>query len=286
MGAILRLTRIEHSLMLVIAVFAAELISGGIPQPIALAASFVTPIFISMASFAINDYFDVGVDRANGKEDRPLVSGELRKCDALYVTYASLAIGMFASLLINTYAFFIAVIFGALAMLYSYRLKETLLLGNAYIAFSMAIPFIYGDFVVSEHLLYSIALVSLMIFLSGIAREVHGTVRDYEGDRRRRVLSLPRLIGKRGASAVAAALYAIAIAISVYLFLDIAPFAHNIAYALPVALVDLLLAYVSVGYLVRKSASFYRLARNLSLAAMGLALVAILIAPLTYALLG
>ena len=284
--AVLRLTRIEHSFMLVVAVLAAELISGGLPAPLVLAASFATPIFISMASFAINDYFDVDVDRANKKRDMPLVSGDLSRCEALYVAYASLAIGIFASLLINAYAFIIAAVFGALAMLYSYRLKETLLLGNMYIAFSMAIPFIYGNFVMAAHLYVSIALVSAMIFLSGLAREIHGTVRDFKGDKKRKVASLPRFMGKQGASAVALVLYAIAILISVYLFLYVTPFRYNVIYAVLVAVADVMLAYVSIGYMVKKTAAFYRISRNVSLTAMGIALFAMLLAPIAYGLIG
>jgi hypothetical protein len=55
---------------------------------------------------------------------------------------------------------------------------------------------------------------------------------------------------------------------------------------MPIALTDALLAYVSLGYLARRTAAFYRLARNLSLAAMALALAAILAAPVAYAILG
>ncbi|MEM3228556.1 MAG: hypothetical protein QW549_03130, partial [Candidatus Micrarchaeaceae archaeon] len=70
-GAILRLTRIEHSVMLIIAVVAAELIaSRSLPDYFVLALSLITPIFISMASFAINDYFDIETDRLN-KKSRP-----------------------------------------------------------------------------------------------------------------------------------------------------------------------------------------------------------------------
>ncbi len=281
LGAVFRLTRIEHSIMLVVAVLAAELIVSGLPSLPVLAASLITPIFISMSSFAVNDYFDVEVDRKNKKTDRPLVSGELSKCDALYITYATLAIGIFASLLINAYAFFIAVAFGALAMLYSYRLKETFMLGNLYIAFSMAIPFIYGNYVVSPYLHLSIILVSIMIFLSGVAREIHGTVRDLKGDVLRKVVSLPRAIGKQNASIVALALYVVAVLISLYLFAYVAPFSFNVAYLILVALTDVILIYVSVGYLAKKTAGFYGSARNLSLIAMALALLAILIAPLT-----
>ncbi len=285
LSAILKLTRIEHSFMLVIAVFSAELIAKGIPDPIALIASFITPIFISMASFAINDYYDIAVDKANRNMKRPLVSGELSKCDALYVTYICLAIGIFASMLINSYAYYIAVIFGALAMLYSYRLKQIILLGNIYIAFSMAIPFIYGNYVVSSSLSPAIILISAMIFLSGLGREIHGTVRDMRGDRLRGVTSLPRAISRTGASVIALLLYFAAIGISIYLFVYMVPFKGDAVYLVLIGIADMLLVYVSLAYLNKKTQKFYRLARNASLAAMLLALIAILAAPLTYALL-
>ncbi len=102
----------------------------------------------------------------------------------------------------------------------------------------------------------------------------------------RRVASLPGFIGKPGSSATALALYAAAIAISAYLFAYVPPFRYNVAYAVPIALTDAMLAYVSVGYMLRGSTAFYRAARNVSLAAMSLALIAILIAPLTAGLFG
>ncbi len=149
-SAFMRLTRIEHSIMLVLAVLAAELISGHIALGIPLAASLATPILVSMGSFAINDYFDVEADRANGFKDRPIVSGQISKKEAFNWAVALLVVGALVSVLINIYALGIAIGFAALAFLYSYRLKDTLLLGNIYIAFSMVIPFIYGDFVVSS----------------------------------------------------------------------------------------------------------------------------------------
>ncbi len=283
--SILKLTRIEHSIMLLFAVLAGELLAlGTLPVLPVLVASLITPVFISMASFAINDYFDVDVDKANKKKDRPLVNGELSKETALYVTGISLFIGIFTSLFINMYAFAIALLFGALAMLYSYKLKELLFLGNLYIAFSMAIPFIYGDFVVSKSLTLNVLLVSVMIFLSGVAREIHGTIRDYEGDKKRRVYSLPRVIGKKTSAVIAAVLYFAAILLSIYLFLYIGPF-YGMVYLILIAITDLILLYVAVGYLIKKSPEFYLLSRNLSLVAMGVALVAILLAPLTVGIL-
>ena len=278
--SILKLTRIEHSIMLVIAVLSGEFLSfGKLPNIAILLLSLITPILISMASFAINDYFDVDVDKLN-KKNRPLVTGELSKDSAIYITVICLVVGVMASFFINTDAFLIAIIFGVLAMLYSYKLKELFLLGNLYIGFSMAIPFIYGNFVVSNILGFNIVIVSSMIFISGVAREIHGTIRDYEGDRKRKVLSLPHFIGIIPSAVVAAILYFTAIAISIFIFFNVKPF-YNIIYLLLILITDLLLLYISFGYMLKKNKKFYDFSRNISLAAMSIALVAIFIASLS-----
>ncbi len=276
---VLRLTRIEHSIMLVVAVIAAELIAGAgvLPNIYVLILSLITPIFISMSAFAINDYFDIEVDRLN-KKKRPLVEGKLKPADALAVALVSLFIGIASSYLINLYCFAIALIFGALAMLYSYKLKEMLLIGNAYVAFSMSIPFIFGSYVVSQNLGLAIELVAIMIFLAGLGREIQGTVRDYEGDRKvRNASTLPKYVGELGASVFAFLLYIIAIVISGYLFLHLAPFAGNYLFAILILLTDVMLLYAGFGYLYYRKQGFYDSARNISLAAMALALIAILI---------
>ena len=285
MGAVLRLTRVEHSAMLAIAVLAAEQLAGGLPGIGTLVLSLIAPVLVSMASFAINDYFDINVDKLN-KKNRPLVTGELKPVQALYISAAAFTAGIAASAAINTYAFVIVVVFTALAVLYSYRLKEMLLLGNVYIALTMVIPFIFGSYVVGNTLGTGIALICAMIFASGLGREIHGSIRDFGGDTKvRNVVSLPRAIGLRGSAAVSLALYLVAIAISAYLFLFVRPFAFNVIFGAVVLASDALLLYVSLGY-VRKtgkserqrrtSARFFDRARDLSLLAMGLALLAIL----------
>lgn len=286
--AALRLTRIEHSVMLVIAVLAAELLAGGLPSIGMLALSLVTPIFVSMGSFAINDYFDIEVDRLNGKARRPLVSGALAPAQALWIAGASFAIGVAASWFINVYAFAIALIFALLAMAYASWLKEKLLVGNAYVALSMVIPFIYGNYVSSPALAPAFAPlapalvpVCMMVFLSGFGREIHGTIRDYSGDVKvRNARTMPKAVGITGAAAFALALYLAAIAISAYLFLYVAPFRWNPAYGAMVLVSDALLLYVSIGHLAFRSERFYDSARNVSLAAMALAIISILVTAL------
>ncbi len=281
LAEVLRLVRIEHSIMLVVAVISAEALASGIPGAITLTLSLITPIFISVAAFAINDYFDIEADAINGK-NRPLVKGTLSKSDALHITYAGIVIGIGASLFLNAYCIAIAAIFGILSILYSYRIKVMPFWGNAYVALSMAIPFIFGNFVVSSSLSVTVLLVSMMIFLSGFAREIQGAIRDIKGDRKaRNTHSMPSLIGIRASSITAAVSYAAAITISAVLFVSGNHFEHNAIYAIPIFLVDLALGYSSIVFL-RRDMRRYDTVRNISLGAMGLALIAILLSSLAY----
>ncbi|MEM3202623.1 MAG: UbiA family prenyltransferase, partial [Candidatus Micrarchaeaceae archaeon] len=158
--AFARLTRIEHSFMLIIAVIAGEEISGGLPSALPFLLSLISPVMISMAAFAINDYFDVEVDKENGEFGRPIVAGQISRSSAFYSSLILFLLGCLAALFINLSDFFIAAIFAILAFLYSYKLKEMLLLGNMYVAFSMSIPFIFGNYAVSTELMVYTILIS------------------------------------------------------------------------------------------------------------------------------
>ncbi len=274
--AILKLTRIEHSIMLIIAVLASELISSRtLPSYFILILSFITPIFISMGSFAINDYFDIEVDRLNKKTTRPLVNGSISLKSAFYIAIASFIIGVFASLFISSGAFAIALVFAILAFLYSYKLKEMFLIGNMYIGLSMMIPFIYGSYVASYTISYPIIIISITVFVSGLAREIHGTIRDYRGDRKRGVKSLPKYIGVYYSAIISALLHLIAIILSIYLFFIKGAFYNNIFYIISIGIIDIMLIYVSIIYLRKKlrTQKLFNKSRNLSLAAMGIALL-------------
>ncbi len=281
--AIAKLTRIEHSLMLVVAVVAAELIAGGIPILLPFALSIITPILISMGAFAINDYFDVNADRANKRTERPIVSGAISKRGAYNVAVACLVLGAFASLFINFYVFAIAVVFSLLSYLYSWKLKDMLLIGNVYVAFATVIPFLYGDFVVSTQLNEVIVLISFVVFLGTLAREVHGMIRDRAGDQQaRRSHNLVYHIGVKSSAYFALVLYAESIAFSLFIFFYELPFRYNAVYIVPIVFVCLAFLYIAIGYTSKSSRGFFDFSRNLSLGAMALTLLTYLIATLIY----
>ncbi|MDE1846737.1 MAG: UbiA family prenyltransferase, partial [Candidatus Micrarchaeota archaeon] len=162
----------------------------------------------------------------------------------------------------------------------SYRLKEKLFWGNGYIALSMVIPFVYGNYVVSNSVSAAIIVISVMIFASGLAREIHGTIRDLKGDTKvRNAKTVPKVIGVRAAALVALALYISAIILSAYLTLYVTVLYQDPVFVFLIVVTDALLLYVGVGYIARPNQKFYDKTRNISLIAMGIALIALLFAP-------
>ena len=283
-AAIAKLTRIEHSVMLIVAVAAAELIAGGIPALPILLLSFVTASFISMGAFAINDYFDVETDRANRMMKRPIVNGSISRNGAFAVAIVCFVIGSLASIPINAYAFVIAAGFSVFNYAYSYRLKDMVLVGNSYVALSSAIPFVYGSFVVTTAIPAVLVLVCFVVFLGSLAREIHGAIRDREGDQKiRRTRNIVYYMGVARSASLAATLYGEAIAISIFLFFFKAPFAYNLVYIVPVTIANLLFFYVAVGHTRKKlDTRFFRLSRNISLGAMALVLITYLASAVFY----
>ncbi len=283
----LKLFRIEHSIMLIIAVIAGEVIAlGRIPSALTMILSIIPPILIGAASFAINDYFDIQTDRKNLRYDRPLVSDTVSKDAALASSAVLFVVGVLFAILSGTAAFLIALVFAVLAFLYSLKLKETFALGNAYIALSMVIPFIYGNYVVSGVFSPTIGLVCIVIFFAGFAREVHGMIRDYRGDTVvRAIRNVVYYVGMDGAATVAGLMYALAIAVSVYIFFLPGVFYLNLIYLAPILFVDLVLVYVVVGHctrLYKRDKWFFKTARNATLGVMTLAIITYLMAALVY----
>jgi 4-hydroxybenzoate polyprenyltransferase len=283
-GALMKLTRIEHSAMLVVAVLAAELISGGLPPLGTLLLSLISPIFISMSAFAINDYFDVEADRANSRMDRPIVRGAVSKRDALSIALICAVVGVLLSIFINASAFAIALVFAVLSFLYSYKLKDMLAVGNAYVALSMVIPFVYGSYIASASISANIALICIIIFLAGLGREVQGAIRDYKGDTRaRRVKNIVHHMGLRRSSYLVVVLYLFAIVLNLFMLSFNLPFLRNLVYAVMIIPADIALLGVSfMGLTYYDSSRFLRSARNLTLGAITLALFAYLLAALLY----
>ena len=271
-----RLFRIEHALMLVVAVLLAEILAarqwGFVLKPMVVFYSLLVPLFIEMGSFALNDWFDVESDRENNRGDRPLVSGEIGKDAALASSVVCYVLGIASAAALPPLAFQIALLFAILSILYNWKLKDLPLLGNAYIGASMAIPFIFGAVVAAGEVSAQLLAISSVAFVAGLGREIVKSSEDVEGDvLHRKAKTLPALIGKKNSCLLAALLYFLLVPLS---FL---PFAYGLKpNVLSLGLVIVTAAaFAAMGVSVLKSQSKENLesARKASLAALGVGLL-------------
>jgi 4-hydroxybenzoate polyprenyltransferase len=279
LGEYMKLVRIEHAFMLAFAVLIAEIITAGAfpGVTVPLLASLLVPIFIEMGAFAENDYIDIKADIANRQKDRPLVKGTIRPHNALTLAYACYMLGVLLALFINPACFAIALIFALLSVAYNRKLKDLPLLGNAYIASTMAIPLLFGNFVMSGSLSAIVLSIAFLAFLAGLGREIVKTIQDMEGDRlARRSHTLPLLIGKKYAALLAAFVFAD------FVFFSVVPFYFGLkATLVPVGLVlaaDLSFLYMALRLQSNQSPHFLEQARKLSLVAMAVGLAGVFLA--------
>lgn len=224
LSAYVRLFRIEHAAMLSAAVLIGILISqnaeGAAIALSSIALALLVPFFIEMGSFALNDYFDVETDKANKRKDRPIASGEITERTALFLALVAYVLGILCAVPLPPSALCITLLFAALSLLYNWKLKLLPLVGNLYIAASMAIPFLFGNLVVSNSISPQLWAISLVAFVAGLGREIVKSAEDVEGDvKHRNARTLPALVGKKASCQIAALLYAALVPIAFLPFL-------------------------------------------------------------------
>ena len=212
--AFVDLTRVDHGIMLCIAILIGALIAGGIPDTEKYIFAFLTALFLEMGTFALNDYFDYEVDKKNNRIDRPLVRGDLKPSTAMATYLIFSPLGVISSIMVNETCFYIALINLIIATLYDVKLKEIKVIGNFYIAFVMAIPFVFGAVAVEKEMPSIVYFFAFLAFLSGAGREIIKDVMDFEGDRLRRTKSFPHYLGVEKSNVIASGIIMLAVILS------------------------------------------------------------------------
>ncbi len=200
-----KLTRAEHGLIVLLAVIVSQFVVTK-----RLDASMIWPglgpMLITWGAFAWNDYFGYKSDKALKRMDRPLVAGTIKPRVALWVGSALMLLGVALTYPVGVSAFAIAAIYTVLSMAYDLFLKTRPLLGNVFIASSMSISFLYGNYAVSDALHPYVLLFAGVAFFAGLGRELIITLRDVEGDKKAGARTLPMLLGPRMTVTVASTL--------------------------------------------------------------------------------
>ncbi len=275
--AVWDLLRLEHGFMYALGVVVGIVVSSGLDFNFKHAfLGILTAVFCQASAFALNDYFDYEVDLANKRFDRPLVRGDLSRSSALLIGLILAPLGFLSAYAISLNAFLLAFVITTLGYLYNLKLKEFGLIGNLYIAFSMCAPFIFGSVVATNSIAPQIVILSIIAFLSGVAREVMKGIEDVEGDAIRNVKTVARVKGVEFASKLSASLFLIAVALSFFPFLYLQGYRFDMKYMVPVIVTDAILVKISLELLRKHEPEDIRRFRKQTLFALLFGLIGFL----------
>jgi geranylgeranylglycerol-phosphate geranylgeranyltransferase len=289
--AIWELMRLEHGVMLFLAILIGSLISqktlyDNLNLPLLnIILTFFTALFLEASTFALNDYYDLEIDRINKRTDRPLVRGDISSKTALNIFYLLFPLGLICSYFVNMTCFIIALITALISVLYDVKMKKIKLIGNFYIAYIMAIPFVFGGATVLGNNAFSLGainpaiyVIALIAFLAGAGREIMKDVMDFEGDKLHGVRSFPRYIGTRASNGAASIFYLCAIALSFlpYFSAGFGVYYKNIIYFILVFITDTMLLSTCLQLVFKKQPSM-KFLRKYTLVAIFIGLLAFLV---------
>ncbi len=202
-GAYASLSRPVNVAITFVSIPLASVLSGGGPQewlPMLLGA--VSGALVAAGANAINDAFDVEIDRIN-RPDRAIPCGALTVAQARGFWTVVSAAAVLLSAFIN--ALSCGIVVGAIVLLYLYsaRLKGTPLTGNLVVGFMTGMAFVFGGGVVGNAAWG--VMPGVFALLANVSREVMKDVEDMVGDRQKGARTLPVRFGVRAALGTASA---------------------------------------------------------------------------------
>jgi geranylgeranylglycerol-phosphate geranylgeranyltransferase len=223
-----------------LSVFLGAAICGNIGEnALSVILAIISASIVAAAGNAINDYFDVEIDRIN-KPERPLPSGTLSPNHARIFYFMLIFISMVLSVFISIQALTIVIIVNILLFFYSKRLKRTAIWGNLTVSLVSALAFIYGGISVGN--VRQAWIPAAFAFLFHLGREIVKDVEDVKGDKASQADTIAIKFGAKTAINIASGVFILLIITTLlpYIF-DL----YNLAYLIIVIFgVDLGLIFI------------------------------------------
>ncbi len=160
--------------------------------PVIMAA--ITVLLITSSTNAWNDYIDIEIDKIN-KPDRPLPAGLISPRGALTFAIVGSILSLITAIFVSQTGFLIALGANILLYIYSWKLKCTVLLGNATVATIVALCFIFGG--VAAGNVQPTVMLAISAFFAMIGREILLTMADYKGDLQQGCNTISTVWGKK-----------------------------------------------------------------------------------------
>jgi len=196
--ALYKLARPFNGLTGGMAVFLGGYVAGtGEWLSVTLAA--VVTFLVTGAGNAWNDYLDVDIDKIN-QPGRVLPSGQISPRTAWIFSLFLTGFALFVAAFIGLDAFFVALLVSVALYLYSWKLKSTVLMGNATVALISALSVVFGG--VAAGNVWPTLILAAIIGVAILGREVLKTLADYEGDLKQRCRTISTAWGRRYARIV------------------------------------------------------------------------------------
>ncbi|MBI3004617.1 MAG: geranylgeranylglycerol-phosphate geranylgeranyltransferase [Ignavibacteriales bacterium] len=268
--ALFELTRPLNCVIAFLSIVAASVLAGGRDAswlPILIAG--LVGAFVAAGANAINDYFDVEIDRIN-RPERPIPRNAVAREDARFLWFILSFFGLGLNVFLNRGALAIAFFAVISLYLYSLVLKKTVLVGNFVVALMTGMAFVYGAVVVGKP---ERSLVpAVFAFLINLAREIVKDVEDMEGDASKNAMTFAVKYGARSGIIVASVILILLVGTTIAAYvLGI----YNILYLYAVLVVDVILAYIIVSMWNNRSPINLRRMSNLLKLNMAIGLAAI-----------
>ena len=154
--------------------------TGNIAINFPLLLAMLAVFLICGAGQAINDFFDLEIDKQSTKK-RILTQGFIQPKTAYNYSIALFIIGILISLFLGKTQFIIGAIFSLLLFVYSWQLKKWKFFGNIVIALSTAFTIIFGASLTGNYQLPII--LAFGAFFANLSRELIKDIEDLKIDK-------------------------------------------------------------------------------------------------------
>ena len=217
----LELTRPGNAVAAGALTFIGAFVAGGLSAPLEAAVAVAATVLATGGGNAVNDYFDREIDAVN-RPDRPIPRGAVSPRAALAFSGLLFAVAVGLTLLLPPLAVAIAVVNLVALVAYTEVFKGLPGVGNLLVGALTGSTFLYGAaavgghlgdvpvapleavLAVGEHLGASVLALFALAASATMAREIVKDVEDVAGDREEGLRTLPIVLGRRRALAVAA----------------------------------------------------------------------------------
>ncbi len=153
----------------------------GEPWPTKVFTGATVVCLITAFGFAINDYCNVKEDTI-GKPQRPIPSGRVSSSLAGAFAWSLAVMGVLTSAFLSVNMMLFAIAMVGITAAYSYRLKNSVILGNVAVAVPVSAVPLYGALAMGR-VTAGVLVVSAIMFLYVLAQEALFNLEDEECDR-------------------------------------------------------------------------------------------------------